>query len=329
MGLAGWAARTRGAAAFVGAAVLAAGAALAAWVGVAVVRPPSSAENGAASAGLERALRLAAETPPHADCFVSPAQFEKAVEGAPRVAAEVAAGRGEPVAAVVPHHVVAGRLAAGLLAYLAADPPETLVIVGPDHAGAGPPVGTSFGVWRTAFGPVEVDAPLTAALLDSGLAREAWAVHDKEHSLGALMPFVKSYLPRTKVVAVTVRRDLSLTEAAALGRFLAERAPAEGRLFVLASVDFSHYLPLAEADRRDAATLAALRAGDWASLFAMGPGNLDSPAALAVAFSFAGALEAPDFQVVEHTNSALLLGQPDSAETTSHFLLLVRARPGL
>jgi hypothetical protein len=42
-----------------------------------------------------------------------------------------------------------------------------------------------------------------------------------------------------------------------------------------------------------------------------------------VAFAFAGSVEKPRFAVVAHTNSATLLGRPDLAETTSHYLLLV------
>jgi AmmeMemoRadiSam system protein B len=91
----------------------------------------------------------------------------------------------------------------------------------------------------------------------------------------------------------------------------------------VASVDFSHYLPRTQAEDMDELTLAALTRADWPTLFGMGPSNLDSPGALAVAFAFAGAMEQTRFQVVEHTNSAGLLGRPDLPETTSHFLLTI------
>lgn len=86
------------------------------------------------------------------------------------------------------------------------------------------------------------------------------------------------------------------------------------------------------------ATLSSLGTLDWAALFGMGPSNLDSPASLAAAASFAAGEEASGsegaasqdvvFQVIQHTNSAELLGQPDLPETTSHFLLLVREKTG-
>ena len=290
---------------------------------------------------------------------MGPAELQKALGGAVAVASELAQADGAAAAAassagapatagVVPHHLVAGHLAAGLFAHLAADPPSTVVIIGPDHRNAGPGVGTSYASWQTAFGAVEADIPLVAALLEQGLAREDRAAQDGEHSVGALMPFVARFLPGTKVVALTVRRDVTQEEAGTLGRFLGERAasgseaagPSGGGrgLFVVASVDFSHYLPKAEADLRDAATLSSLGTLDWAALFGMGPSNLDSPASLAAAASFAAGEEASGsegaasqdvvFQVIQHTNSAELLGQPDLPETTSHFLLLVREKTG-
>jgi predicted class III extradiol MEMO1 family dioxygenase len=48
-----------------------------------------------------------------------------------------------------------------------------------------------------------------AALLEQGLAREDRAAQDGEHSVGALMPFVARFLRGTKVVALTVRRDVT------------------------------------------------------------------------------------------------------------------------
>ncbi|RJQ06444.1 MAG: AmmeMemoRadiSam system protein B [Bacillota bacterium] len=291
-----------------------------------------------------RAPRVEAVRPwsaPHADRFVTPAQFRDSLAGAGAVEARLrdlvgerrggdaseAGGGGGIVAAVVPHHLVAGHLVAGLLAYLADDPPGTVVVVGPDHFRAGPRCGTSAASWLTPAGLLEADAALALALMDGNLADEAAASHDGEHSVGALMPFIKHYLPGTRVVPVTLRGDATYLEAVRLGRYLGEwQAQDPGRkLFVLASVDFSHYLPLARAAENDEATIIALRGGHWAALFAMGPGHLDSPGSLAVAFSFAGveALDEPVFSAVEHTNSALLLNQPDLPETTSHFLIVI------
>jgi len=192
-------------------------------------------------------------------------------------------------------------------------------------------VGTSLAAWSTAAGKVEADAAFASALLDRGAAEEAWEVLDREHSVGALIPFVKRYLAEARVVPLTVRADVSFDEAVRLGRLLKELAlerepPSSGEpdgVFVVASVDFSHYLSQPEAARRDDLTISALRSGEWGVLFAMGPAHLDSPASLAVAFAFAGTTAEPRFEVVWHDNSAAVLGRPDLDETTSYFLLTV------
>ncbi|MEW6031825.1 MAG: AmmeMemoRadiSam system protein B [Bacillota bacterium] len=332
-----------------GAVALVVGAALVAAVSLCgaallgMIDPPAAARSGDRSGGPGRSVGL----PAHSDRFVTPEQLDRATAGAAPVARRVVASLGggpasaatkeSPVgargvggvrAAIVPHHLVAGHLAAGLLAALAERPPETVVIVGPDHFGAGPAVGTCRAAWNTAVGRVEADTDLVSALVARGAAVEAWDVLEREHSVGALVPLVKRYFPEVRVVPLTVRAGVSFERAAALGRLLAELAPgrgaaAGGGVLVIASVDFSHYLPRAEADRRDELTLQALRNGDWDVLFAMGPAHLDSAAALAVAFAFAGCAEAPRFEVVWHDNSAAVLGRPNLAETTSYFLLVI------
>lgn len=282
--------------------------------------------------------------PGHTGTFVTPEEFAAAVRDAGAVARRLhdldgarereprPDGAGSVLAAVVPHHVVASRFAAGLLSYLSENPPGILVIVGPDHRGSGPPVGTSSAAWETSEGLVEADAELVSALLGSGLAAEARAAQDGEHSIGVFMPFVRHYLPATRVVPLTLRGELPLDRAAALGRFVrawADRRGATAKeepgrpVFLLASVDFSHYLPAAEAEARDVSTVAALRNGEWGTLFTMGSAHLDSPAALAAAFAFAGSLNAPVFTVAEHANSATILGRLDLEETTSYFLMTI------
>ncbi|HEY3314080.1 MAG TPA: AmmeMemoRadiSam system protein B [Bacillota bacterium] len=298
---------------------------------------------GAGAAQTARPEARAGAHPIVAADFVTPEQFAVAVAQADEVATEIhrlagdGGGAGEasdsasavarPVAAVVPHHLIGARLIAGLLAYLADEPPTTLVIVGPDHRNAGPPVGVGTADWQvgggegTVVGTVAVDQALVGRLLRERIGVEANEVQAGEHSLGNMLPFVRRYLPETRVVTLSLRGDLAREQAIGLGRFL-RSWKADGQLFVLASIDFSHYLDRGQADRCDALTLTALRRGDWDRLFTLGPNYLDSPAALAVAFAFAGSLDQPKPLVVEHLNSATVLGQPALRETTSYFLMV-------
>lgn len=273
---------------------------------------------------LQSGAATGVDRPPHSRSFITPAEFDAAVGRVGPVfrrLEELPA----PRAAVVPHHLVGGLFPAGLFAYLAGDPPATIVIIGPDHRNSGPPVSTSAARWLTPAGPVEADSRLIAELIASGSAEEAWAVLDHEHAVGGLVPLIRHYLPETRVVPLALRGDLDYQRAVALGYRLAELAESAdgGRdLFVLASVDFSHYLPPDEAARRDEITLAALGRGDWDTLFALGPNHLDSAPALAALFAFTGTIDAPEFAVAGHADAAGLLGDPDLPETTTYFLLI-------
>jgi phosphate transport system substrate-binding protein len=97
-----------------------------------------------------------------------------------------------------------------------------------------------------------------------------------DHSAATLMPFIKYYLPQAQVVSIILSRECRLEQLHALAEIIYETGRIKP-VFVLASIDFSHYLHIEETAQRDAVTDALIQAGDIQAIKELGGGNIDSP----------------------------------------------------
>ncbi|MFO7173922.1 MAG: AmmeMemoRadiSam system protein B, partial [Bacillota bacterium] len=185
----------------------------------------------------------------------------------------------------------------------------------------GPRVATSRRGWSTPFGVVAADPAWIDWLVAEGLAAEDDAALAPEHSVGGLMPYIAYHLPGARVVPIILHRGVTVAEARRLAGALATRIGPGAVL--IGSVDFSHYLPRAEAAARDRETLAAIGCRDWDTLLAMGNDHLDSPATVAVVFMAMAAAGAGEPELVAHANSGDLVGS-DGVETTSYLVFQFR-----
>mgnify|MGYP001014089235 CR=1 FL=1 len=227
--------------------------------------------------------------------------------------------RGHQVSGVVPHHLVAGHLIADYFAGLSRQSPEVIIIVGPNHENRGGKIITGFYDWQTPDGKVKTEFRVVEGLLDSHLAVQDETVLAAEHSIGSLVPFVHHYLPQTKIVPIILHHGVTTGE---VDKLLTGIEPYLNEKTVLvASVDFSHYLTSREAENKDSQTLIHMRNFDYSTLFRLGDDHLDSPASLALAFRLAENQGVKDFQVLDHTNSGIIMNNY-LMETTSYFTLI-------
>jgi MEMO1 family protein len=176
-------------------------------------------------------------------------------------------------AAVVPHagYEFSGPIAALAYARIAAErPPETVVILGVDHHGSGRGPALSDRPWSTPLGPVEVDHDLVRALDRPPLSVDERA-HALEHSIEVQLPFLQYVLPQPRMVALQVPFG-PLGDLERVGR--AVRDATTGRdVLVLASTDFSHYVPARTAERLDGMAIAAIVARSSRQLYETVAGN--------------------------------------------------------
>jgi AmmeMemoRadiSam system protein B len=154
-------------------------------------------------------------------------------------------------AAVVPHagYVYSGPIAAMAYEAIARErPPATVLVLGVNHRERGAPAAVSDQDWTTPLGNFPVDHDLVRALARRPIERDE-AAHAFEHSIEVHLPFLQYVLPRPQFAALSISMGplAFLTDVAAI----VQRA-LEGRdVLVVASTDFSHYVPVDAARRLD------------------------------------------------------------------------------
>jgi MEMO1 family protein len=170
-------------------------------------------------------------------------------------------------AAIVPHagYEYSGPIAALAYSAIAAErPPSSVLVLGVDHHAASRGAALSDRDWRTPLGPTPCDRDLLAALDHPPLEVDE-AAHALEHSIEVQLPFLEYVLPKPRFVALEVGFDRfsSLERIAAVVR----EGIAGRDVLLIASTDFSHYVPVETARRLDHLAIEAILARDARRLY--------------------------------------------------------------
>jgi len=168
---------------------------------------------------------------------------------------------------VVPHagYMYSGPIAAHAYAALARDGlPETFVILGPNHTGLGSMVALGAHDWETPLGVAEYDRDLGAKMLRDPITDDIIA-HRHEHSIEVQLPFLQDLSEKLKFVPICMMLQ-ELEDAVRVGRIVRDAIKGQD-VVVLASTDFSHYIPKEEAARRDRLAIDQILAFDVPGFF--------------------------------------------------------------
>ena len=172
-------------------------------------------------------------------------------------------GTGNALGAVSPHagYIYSGRVAATAFAALPRNYSGTIVIIGPSHEGY--PTSASALPWKTPLGRVEVDRELLD-FIDIPVDELS---HRREHSIEVQVPFVQYHAPGARIVPIMMGNQ-SPESADHLAGKVAAAVEKTGRdVRIVASSDFSHYVPEEEARERDLYAIDALTGLDTAEFF--------------------------------------------------------------
>lgn len=128
--------------------------------------------------------------------------------------------------------------------------PETFVIVHPNHSGHGLPLSIDDSTaWTNSIGEVPVDTEFSDAMK---LPVDEMA-HIREHSAEVIIPFIQYFLSDHpfSIVPVSMTDQSHKSATTVAERIIRGVAKTGRKIMVIASCDFSHFLPPDEGWKRD------------------------------------------------------------------------------
>lgn len=234
--------------------------------------------------------------------------------------APVAGEKNIPVL-IVPHHLVADRqIQDGFEALAAArkkNPPKRIILMGPNHYFRGKAgVITASHNWNISEGDIAADTAFINLMAKKNFAALEEGILEGDHSITALLPFVKRFFPDASLVPLIMREPMPRENAKKLAQFFYENIGPETLLIV--SADFSHYFPKEIAEAHDKESLAALQSLDID--FMEKKMDVDARQILTTVAEYLKLQGGAKFTMLFHTNSADLTANPREKSTTSHFV---------
>ncbi len=162
------------------------------------------------------------------------------------------------VAVIVPHagYTYSGQVAAH--AYSALPKADTYIILGPNHHGLGSEVSIMLeGDWQTPLGNLPIDTALASEIAKCEYVDVDEYAHEQEHSIEVQLPFLKYKFTDPKFVPICLMQSafskkefLKVCRSLAGSIFNAVQA-SKKKAIVIASSDFSHYVPQEAAMKND------------------------------------------------------------------------------
>jgi AmmeMemoRadiSam system protein B len=220
-------------------------------------------------------------------------------------------------AGIVTHHFLASGLMVRFFSALHAESsPETIILIGPNHFHHGlANISLSSLPWKTPFGVLETDRGIVQQIKTATRLPEDPEAFTGEHSVGVLVPFLKYYFPRSRVVPILIDVNAQERPLKEMGNLLSEFA-GDPKVLVLLSMDFSHNSVSSVADARDAQAEQAISSLDFSKTDGL---NVDCRKGLWVLLASLRHLGHVRVQASEHTNSARLTGNAGQTDVTSYF----------
>jgi MEMO1 family protein len=203
---------------------------------------------------------------------VDAAKLNKQLDAAFRIASQKKEGtKAKPEkfhAAVVPHagYEYSGWVAAGFYSLLNENSPKNYIIIGPNHYLYGSKFAImKSGLWKTPLGGAVIHEGMAEDLLKECKFLDNDVIpHQNEHSVEVQLPFLQRALGENfKFVPISISNEAPsddlLKECQNLGEAITGIVKkSEDKWAVLASSDFSHYVPQEVANDVDSALIKSI-----------------------------------------------------------------------
>jgi len=181
-------------------------------------------------------------------------------------------GEKDIIGVVSPHagYIFSGQVAAHSYLELSRGMrPDTIVIIGPNHSGMGSPLSVTQHDYLTPLGVAPTDKEMVRSVLKhgKGVISDDVSAHRYEHSVEVQVPFIQDIDLEVNIVPV-VMRDQRFESAVALADAIESAAKELNRhIMVVASTDFSHYVPPHVAKEKDALAIEKIEQLDSRGLY--------------------------------------------------------------
>ena len=218
------------------------------------------------------------------------------------------------VAVVVPHHDIVKAERRVVLEEILQKRPniQSIVLISPDHfSDFQKDIKYSDRDWQLSNGVYQFNKEMFDNF--SGFTRDNKQLL-KDHGVYNILPDLKEYWPNSKIIPFIIGQEVEFSDLTELSNLINENCTKD--CLLVASVDFSHFLPRSLADIHDQEALSALQEMQI-------PWNhdleVDSPQSLYLLTQYAQYNNSKYFHLKKHTNSGWLRDLRDY-ETTTHIM---------
>jgi len=233
---------------------------------------------------------------------------------------------GDFICVVSPHagYEYSGKTSAHAIGSLR--PARSFVILGPNHNLLGSEFSVmSSGEWETPLGNIEIDNGLANEIKKCDAIEEDEFAHTHEHSVEVQLPFLQYVFKKFRFVPISISNvgysDDFLRKCETLGKQIAKTIRNKN-VGVIASSDFSHYLPRELADEKDRKAIEKILKLDTKGFFRVLE-EIDASVCgygpIAVVMCIAKELRMKTAKVIDHTDSGDITG--DESSVVSYYAI--------
>ncbi len=227
-----------------------------------------------------------------------------------------------PFGVIIPHHMIAAYQLARFYEGLAkVKNPSVIVIVGPNHYENGEAdIQTCLScIYKTNEGDLNLELEYIQKMLDKGIAEKQDDTFINEHAIHAHTPYIKHYFPDARIVPILLQWEMPITEVEKLSEWLNDNLPEDA--LVLASVDFSHYIPAEAADFHDRSSFAGISNFDFQNIYDL---EVDSPSSIYLILDLMKKRGYERAIRLEHTNLDQFLSKASEYSTSHQYFEFVK-----
>lgn len=219
---------------------------------------------------------------------------------------DVSIHQAEYAGAVLPHHLLAKNFIDDFLSkinYI----PKKIYIIGPNH----------FEVGDSAI--ITNSNSESKDLVNLGYININNQVISHEHSITVFQDILSAKYPNSQIIPIVVSSKISSKDIDSLANYLSQKYTDDTLL--ICSTDFSHYRLFQEAQEFDNQTINLISQKKYSQIIKLNNNYIDSPKSLLVLLKTLDKIGKNKLNILNHSNSAILLNDFSIPSTTSYFEL--------